>query len=386
MSLSQTDTPRPVALHLTVNGTPADVLVPPRMQLAEILRDRLNLTATHLACEQGVCGACTVMMDGKPVRSCLTFATDCEGRHVETLEGWHGDELMDRLRAAFTRNHALQCGFCTPGMLATARDLVERLPDADETRIRNELSGNLCRCTGYVGIVAAISQVIGERDAAGIAPSGAPRLPTPAPAAFAPFTPRAEAAPAQPAAPMGSASVEDGWTVVRRRVALNHPPAAVWAHFADLPEVARCLPGAEILAIEGQHFTGHVGVRFGPISARFEGEGEFLADDSSREGRVTGRGKDRGGQSNVEGALGFVVTQGSSPDSSNVDVSFRFRIEGMLGQFNRPELVNGLVDYILGEFIANCDAVLSGGEVRAAKGVSLWAVLRSIIAGFFRRS
>lgn len=170
MSLSQTDTPRPVALHLTVNGTPADVLVPPRMQLAEILRDRLNLTATHLACEQGVCGACTVMMDGKPVRSCLTFATDCEGRHVETLEGWHGDELMDRLRAAFTRNHALQCGFCTPGMLATARDLVERLPDADETRIRNELSGNLCRCTGYVGIVAAISQVIGERDAAGIAP------------------------------------------------------------------------------------------------------------------------------------------------------------------------------------------------------------------------
>ncbi|MBE3640193.1 (2Fe-2S)-binding protein, partial [Mangrovicoccus algicola] len=181
--------PAQIPVRLTVNGRPEEVLVPPRSQLAEILRDRLDLTATHLACEQGVCGACTVMMDGRPVRSCLTFAADCDGAEVETLEGWQGDALMERLRAAFARNHALQCGFCTPGMLATARDLVARLDSDDEARIRNELSGNLCRCTGYVGIVAAIREVIAERDAAGIAPAGAPPPPeAPAPG-FAPFEP-----------------------------------------------------------------------------------------------------------------------------------------------------------------------------------------------------
>ncbi|MAY88159.1 MAG: carbon monoxide dehydrogenase [Pseudooceanicola sp.] len=377
-------TPRPIPVRLTVNGEASDVLVPPRTQLAEILRDRLNLTATHLACEQGVCGACTVMVNGKPVRSCLTFAADCDGATVDTLEGWQGDELMDRLRAAFTRNHALQCGFCTPGMLATARDLAERLPDADEARIRNELSGNLCRCTGYVGIVAAISEVIAERDAAGVPARTIPPVEPAKPAGFTPFEPKPEAAPAAPAAPTGSASVEDGWTVVRRQVTLNHPAAAVWDHFSDLRAVARCLPGAEIAETDGQHFAGAVAVRFGPIAARFEGEGAFTADAPNREGRVTGRGKDRGGQSNVEGALSFQVTE-ATPDTSAVDVSFRFRIEGMLGQFNRPELVNGLVDYILGEFVANCDAVLSGGEVRESKGVSAWAVMLAVVKGWFRK-
>ncbi|MCO6381281.1 2Fe-2S iron-sulfur cluster-binding protein [Oceanicola sp. 502str15] len=373
----------PLALRLTVNGEAADVLATPRTQLAEILRDKLDLTATHLACEQGVCGACTVMVNGRPTRSCITFAADCDGAEVQTLEGWQGDALMDRLRAAFTRNHALQCGFCTPGMLATARDLVERLPAPDETRIRNELSGNLCRCTGYVGIVASIAQVIEERDAAGIPPLPQPPDATPPARGFTPFEPRAEAA-AVAEAPTGSATVEDGWTVVRRQVALAHPTADVWALFSDLPAVARCLPGAELAETDGKSFTGHVGVRFGPISARFEGQGDFTADDPAREGRVTGRGKDRGGQSNVEGALSFKVAEAAA-DTSTVDVAFRFRIEGMLGQFNRPELVNGLVDYILGEFVANCDAVLSGGEARESKGVSAWAVMKAVVKGWFRK-
>lgn len=376
---------RPIPVRLTVNGQVEDVLVPPRTQLAEILRDHLNLTATHLACEQGVCGACTVMIDGKPMRSCLTFAQDCNDARIETLEGWQGDALMDQLRAAFTRNHALQCGFCTPGMLATARDLVERLDSSDEGRIRNELSGNLCRCTGYVGIVASIREVIDERIAAGVAGTGA-AMPKPAtPAGFAAFDAQSDPAP-QTAEPVGETTMEDGWTVVRRTIPLSHPVDAVWAHFRDLPAVARCLPGAALSEVEGDRFAGHVGVKFGPISARFEGEGTFSADESSRKGRVTGRGKDRGGQSNVEGALAYEVRPGAAPDTSEVDVSFRFRIEGMLGQFNRPELVNGLVDYILGEFVANCDAVLSGGEVRKSKGVSLWAVARAVLAGFFKRS
>jgi carbon-monoxide dehydrogenase small subunit len=390
-------TPRPIAkaataprllpVRLTVNGEVSDVLVSPRTQLAEILRDHLNLTATHLACEQGVCGACTVFVDGRPVRSCLTFAADCEGAAVETLEGWKEDKWMDRLRAAFTRNHALQCGFCTPGMLATARDLVVRLDTADETRIRNELSGNLCRCTGYMGIVASIREVIEQRNAEANAPAvAAIAHPQPERAGFTAFEPRAEAEIVAAAAPKGQTRSEGGWTVVRRNVTLAHPIEAVWAHFKNLSAVATCLPGAELTEIEGDRFAGHVGVRFGPIAARFEGEGQFTIEEPRHKGLVTGRGKDRAGQSNVEGQLGFAVTEGNPTGASDVDVSFRFKIEGRLGQFNRPELVNGLVDYILGEFVANCNAVLAGGTVRNSKGVSLLALLRAVLVGFFRRS
>jgi carbon-monoxide dehydrogenase small subunit len=112
-----------------------------------------------------VCGACTVLIDGAPGRSCITYTVACEGATVQTIEGLDDDPVMVQLRQAFTEAHALQCGYCTPGMLVTARDIVLRLPDADEARVRLELSGNLCRCTGYMGIVAAILRVLKERRA-----------------------------------------------------------------------------------------------------------------------------------------------------------------------------------------------------------------------------
>jgi aerobic-type carbon monoxide dehydrogenase small subunit (CoxS/CutS family)/carbon monoxide dehydrogenase subunit G len=126
-----------------------------------MVRDELLLTGTHLGCEHGVCGACTLMLDGRPVRSCLTLAAACAGADVRTIEGFEDDSLMAALRRAFKRHHALQCGYCTPGMLVTAYDIVRRFPGASETRIRIELAGNLCRCTGYAGIVAAIAEVAG---------------------------------------------------------------------------------------------------------------------------------------------------------------------------------------------------------------------------------
>jgi len=151
------------AIALTVNGETVAADVVPRQHLADFLRESLHLTGTHLGCEHGVCGACTVMIDGAPARSCITLAVACDGAAIRTVESFDDDPVMAQLRAAFTAEHALQCGFCTPGMLATARDIVTRLPEADEVRIRRELSGNLCRCTGYVGIVRAIARVLKER-------------------------------------------------------------------------------------------------------------------------------------------------------------------------------------------------------------------------------
>jgi carbon-monoxide dehydrogenase small subunit len=150
-------------IELKVNGQSVARDVAPRRNLVDFLRDELNLTGTNVGCEHGVCGACTLEIDGAPARSCIAFAVACDGASVRTIEGFDDDPVMTDLRAAFNREHALQCGYCTPGMLVTARDIVMRLPDADEARIREELSGNLCRCTGYVGIVRAIVSVMAAR-------------------------------------------------------------------------------------------------------------------------------------------------------------------------------------------------------------------------------
>ena len=150
-----------ITLH--VNGRDCAAPAEDRTHLADHLRENLGLTGTHIGCEHGVCGACTLEIDGAPARSCITYAAACEGRQVRTIEGFDHDPLMAQLREAFTAEHALQCGYCTPGMLVTARDIVMRLPRADEARIRHELAGNLCRCTGYRGIVRAIQRVLMER-------------------------------------------------------------------------------------------------------------------------------------------------------------------------------------------------------------------------------
>lgn len=145
-----------LVVTLTINGEPTQVSVAPRTSLADMLRESLALTGTHLGCEQGVCGACTVLVDELPVRSCLTLAASCEGSEVVTVEGLHGADA-DRLRAHFSTEGALQCGFCTAGMLMTGYDVVRRRQPQDETSIRATLAGNICRCTGYQGLVRAIT-------------------------------------------------------------------------------------------------------------------------------------------------------------------------------------------------------------------------------------
>src|SRR5262245_21179727 len=148
---------------LTVNGSTVTRRISARQHLIDFLREELDLTGSHTGCEQGACGACTVRVDGKIVRGCLMLAVQADGRRVETIEGLSDSGELAALQEAFHRRNALQCGFCTPGMLITAQDLVTRRPNATREQIREHLSGNYCRCTGYQAIVDAIEAVLVAR-------------------------------------------------------------------------------------------------------------------------------------------------------------------------------------------------------------------------------
>ena len=147
---------------LTVNGEPYRLSVEARATLADSLRENLGLHGTHLGCEHGVCGACTVIVDGSPVRSCLVFTVQCDGAAVRTVEGLAGPDGLHPLQAAFKRHHGLQCGFCTPGFLMLAAAVLERQPEISDDDLLEALSANLCRCTGYQNIVTAVREAAGE--------------------------------------------------------------------------------------------------------------------------------------------------------------------------------------------------------------------------------
>ena len=154
---------QPVAV--TVNGRNYQASVEPRLLLSDFLRDTLGLTGTHVGCEHGVCGACTVLMNGDSIRSCLTLAVVADGTDITTVEGLGSPDDLNALQNQFREHHGLQCGFCTPGMLMTGIDLLQKYPLTTDDEIREGLSGNLCRCTGYQNIVAAIRAAAALRDA-----------------------------------------------------------------------------------------------------------------------------------------------------------------------------------------------------------------------------
>lgn len=143
-------------LKVNINSQLIEADVDPRLNLADFIRHELGLTGTHVGCEHGVCGACTLLVNGEAVRSCLMLALQANGQKIITIEGLSNDEQLSALQASFKKNNALQCGFCTPGFITTAHALLTNEPNCDENRIRDVLSGNLCRCTGYVPIVQAV--------------------------------------------------------------------------------------------------------------------------------------------------------------------------------------------------------------------------------------
>ena len=382
---------------LTVNGDPSSVRVPARTQLAELLRDHLHLTGTHLGCEHGVCGACTVLMDGKPVRACITYAHACEGAEVITVEGLKDDPVGQELRDAFSAHHAVQCGFCTSGMLITARDIVSRLAPVDEAVIRHELSGNLCRCTGYMGIVAAVREVAERSRGEGpTEPGGAAagdgdialRHESPPTAdAFEPFEVDSaclafrDTAATTASEPGGAHAMtrDGGWSLIEREFRLEQPVDAVWSLFDDLPRVAACLPGLSVASVDGDRFAATAAIRFGPIGAAFDGEGTRETDVESRAGRILGRGKDSRGNATLDAELRYAAfgEEDAAAPQTRVQLAIRFRIQGGLAQFNRGDLVESFADVVLAEFVRNCERAMAGEEARSSAG-GLALLLRAI--------
>jgi aerobic-type carbon monoxide dehydrogenase small subunit (CoxS/CutS family)/carbon monoxide dehydrogenase subunit G len=380
-----------VRVSMSVNGDAVIAEVEPRAQLADFLRNDLQLTGTHLGCEQGVCGACTVMVNGKMQRSCITFASDCESADVTTIEGFDDDPTMIELRDAFSEFHALQCGFCTPGMLTTARDIVLRLGDIPESRIREELSGNICRCTGYVGIVEAVKKVAAGKVPNAVAASAAVAAKKfdglrPAPGTPAPRE-KAKPSSGQASTPATAAGQIDGGISIEERIRVGATPEQVWSVLSDLRRVVTCVPGAEITTLEGENLTGKVKMALGPIKASFSGQATVGMDDAQREGWMTGKGRDSGLGSSAEGAARWKVVDGGNNDSV-VAVTLTWKLSGALAQFNRAGLVQDIVRRLAATFAANLEATITGTAPPAQAGAVLggfgliWSILK---ARFSRR-
>ncbi len=374
------------AVTLTVNGRKVTAEVAARTHLADFLRDHLRLTGTHLGCEHGVCGACTVLIDDKPARSCITYAAACDGLAIRTIEGFEDDALMGELRQAFSREHGLQCGFCTAGMLISSRDIVQRIPGVDERRIRMELSGNLCRCTGYLGIVKAVSSVVEMHRGDAVA-KPAPRS-AEAPARFAPAATAAGAAPAAAALPDEAA--RQGWTRLEESFVIAAAPAVVWRALADFPKVAACLPGAELTEHDDRSVRGRLKVKLGPMAASFAGSASVERDDSALAAVVKGAGSDGNSRSRTRGQLTYCLTP-EGVTSTRVSVSVEYDLQGPLAQFSRSSLARDFAGRIVAEFAGNLNATLGGGADAVPRpaslnlGLLIWGLIRSRLARLFGR-
>ena len=389
-------------IELSVNQRAVRQSAEPRTSLADFVREKLDLTGTHLGCEHGVCGACTVLLDGVPARSCITYAVACEGAEVTTIEGLDDDSVTTELRAAFTREHALQCGYCTPGMLVSARDLVLRLPQAEERLIRVGLSGNLCRCTGYVGIVRAVQSVIEARRARDIAPvpGGGRKVLGPVGSGRSVHngTDRAERIPPvaseqmSPEAASSVASIPDfiPATVLKQEFSVAHPPEQVFAMFDDIAAVAACLPGASLTAPpKPERVEGAIRVRIGPIAATFQGAARVERNPTDMSGRIVGIGNDRRSRSSTQGEIRYRLVP--IEQGTRVDLSIGYTLTGMLAQVGRPGLVRDLAARLIAEFAGNLDRRLSGRSPGDAAAVELngfalvFGLVRARVAGWLGR-
>ena len=431
-------------LSLTVNGRSVEAVVEPRMHLADLVRDVLHLTGTHLGCEHGVCGACTVLIDGVPARSCIAYAIACDGADVRTIEGFDDDPLMRALRHAFTRHHALQCGYCTPGVLITAHDIIRRLPGADEARVREELSGNLCRCTGYVGIVEAVRSVLaaatareggvngsrtdphapshatGHRSTAPgphpAGPSSGPdsggetrssstrvggasaRVDTPSPmplhsprargprnasdADWANTTPAADPPPRMSTRHASGTSTTDG---SRIEISIAIAPDSLWHVLKDITTVVHCIPGATLASPpNADPLYLDMTVAIGPMRARFEGNAHVAFDDRRHEATIDGSGHDARSRSTGEGRIDLAVRP-SEDGGSILRLRLRYTLKGPLAQFSRGAVVDAVFHQLLERFAENLVSTALGKEVDASPPAAGFSLMATAFRRWLRR-
>lgn len=382
-----TETIAPKVVDFEVNGEQVRGSPEPRTSLADFLRDDLNLTGTHLGCEHGVCGACTVEVDGQMVRSCITLAQACAGSWIRTIEGYDDDPVMAALREAFMDHHGLQCGFCTPGMLIACRDMVMRYEYLDEKTIRVALGGNLCRCTGYMGIVAAVMSVFEQRgellgDSANenVGSAVVPVTLTPLP------TFKRTSGQVEQVATGAGGEDSDGDQTLREQVVVAKPADEVWQFLRDVEKVVPCVPGASLLSVDGEDLTMEMEISLGAIRVRFQGTGRFTFDDSNHSGRFEGKGRDMRSGSDATGVMEFSVVPGDSEDQCRINILASYSITGALSQFSRGGLVKSFVGAIARMFADNVQKVLSGGEAStgSAPNLSVIQLLLTVVKGWFR--
>lgn len=333
---------------LTVNGTPARLRVPPRMHLADALRSQLGLTGTHLGCEHGVCGMCTVLIDGEAARSCLVLAVQAEGSEIVTVEGLGTPAQQHPLQRSFSHHHALQCGFCTPGFLMSSYDLLTHEQGIDPEHLAEDMSGVICRCTGYRGILAAVA------DVADAFPDGIPGplncTPRPLAGRGAPVVP-AVAGPAGSDGRPGPAGDEGGPGQAGGEGDLARPagpPTAtvqvvreltvglddVWRVMSDVRQLAACLPGARMTAeLSGDHYRGQATVAFGPVKLAFEGTAQITDRDPGQHRLVMiAQGADQGGSRT---AADIRLQVSPAPGGVRLSADADLFLSGRIAQFGR---------------------------------------------------
>lgn len=332
----------PIEVRLTVNGTSAVLQLPPRHTLADALRDHLGLTGTHLGCEHGVCGMCTVLVDGEAARACLLFACQLDGSDVVTVEGLGRPGDLHPLQESFGRHHALQCGFCTPGFLMSSYDLLSHKPNVAEDELPEELSGVICRCTGYRNIVSAVAETSHEH------PDG---IPEPGNCAHRALVGRsggqtaglpggAEGISATQQADADSQDVEivlpdsDPTVSVEVTTDLDVPFEKVWRVLDDVHLLARCLPGAELTEDLGnEHYTGRARVAVGPIKLSFTGVAHILQHDQKNGTlRVLAQGQDTGG---AQTQADITLAARSTESGTRLQADAAVYLTGRIAQFGR---------------------------------------------------
>ena len=335
-----------------------------------------------------MCGSCTVLLDDRPARSCISFAVALDGGRVRTVEGFETDAVMEKLRDAFRREHGVQCGFCTSGMLITSHDIVTRFAAADEKKNSHGAGGQrlpLHRLRWDRECHPARH----ERDAGRGPASRACGKSRSGPGRRRPFRPFDALADGRNSAASSTSATQPaagkGWLRIDDHFVIAGPRRRGRKFFADIPRVARCMPGAELISNDGRNLVGNVRVAFGPIKASFSGVASVERNDADFSGVVRGGGNDAKGGSRARGQVIYrLVDQGAN--STRVNLSLEFQLQGPLAQFGRAGLVKDFASRLVAQFARNLSADLSGkpadGDRTAiTAGAMLWSILWGLIRG-----